>query len=180
MRKHLTDIILEDPFSQFKELVLTEYNVPVLNEIRDYLLEIPKQGLLLSGPVGTGKTLFTRCVCRSMYTLYNKRIPEFNAPFIRDNYYKDENTETYSIRYKLHAFRYVAIQDLGLEQTYSTGANIIQNILYDRFERGFITLCTTNLPPVELVTRYNDSYNRIADRFLAMFRVIEVKGESFR
>lgn len=178
MVKHLNNVVSEHGQPV---MVVNENNRESLNAIHKYLC-YPKgnTGIILWGPAGTGKSITMEAFKRCMREIWKKGLVEYNAPYIRANYYKDSGPDHYTTAYKVHLFRHLIINDMGFERPYSSGEDIIQTIMFDRFERGFTTHGTTNLNQEEFFQRYNDDKNRMLDRFKLMFQFIEVKGESFR
>lgn len=156
-------------------------NRDALNSIYNYLRNpIPRLGLIFWGEAGTGKTLMMEMFRRSMKHIHKKGLVEMNAKYIRANYYQESKDDRYTVAYKCHLFSNLVINDLGFERPFSSGEDIIQTVMFDRFEQGKTTHGTTNLTPAELIARYNDDKNRMLDRFTVMFQYIEVKGKSMR
>jgi len=162
-------------------LIINEDNRDALNAIHKYLCCPNRQtGIMLYGPVGTGKSVIMQAFRKCMRHIWQKGLVEYNAPFIRANYYKEQSGDYYTVAYKIHLFKHLVINDIGFERPYSSGEDIIQTVMFDRFERGYTTHGTTNLTPEEFINRYNDDKDRMMDRFKIMFQFIEIKGESFR
>jgi len=162
-------------------LIINDDNRDALNAVHKYLCCPTRQtGIMLYGPVGTGKSVIMQAFRKCMRVIWQKGLVEYNAPYIRANYYKEQGEDFYSVSYKLHLFKHLVINDIGFERPYSSGEDIIQTVMFDRFERGYTTHGTTNLKPEEFITRYNDDKDRMMDRFRIMFQFVEIKGESFR
>jgi DNA replication protein DnaC len=178
MLYYLNEVIGETGIA---DLVIDANNRDALNAIHKYLLYPESiKGIMLYGPVGTGKSILIKTLQRCVKHIYNKGVIEFNAPYLRSNYYQDAPEEKFTVAYKVHLFRQIIINDIGFERPYSSGEDILQTIMFDRFEQGKVTHGTTNLTPNEFIDRYNDDKNRMMDRFKLMFQFIEVKGNSFR
>jgi DNA replication protein DnaC len=177
MLHYLNEVLFEMGLGEFK---VTPDNREALNQIHRYLMKPSKRGLLLNGSVGNGKSVMMEAFRRCMRYIYRIGLMEFNAPYIRNNYYQESTGDHYTLSQKLHFYRYLVINDLGFERPYGSGEDIIQTILFDRFEGGLVTHGTTNLIRGEFIARYNDDKNRMADRFKIMFEFVEVKGESYR
>ena len=149
-----------------------------------------EKGLLLYGPIGTGKSTLLKglqqyaaktaryCNGRKCATFQFISAAEIALQFsekgiIGLNRYTDREC-----MYNL------AIDEVGREpldaKHFGTGINVIQTILQLRYEQrySFLTHMTTNLDPdTEFAGRYGDY---IADRVKEMFNVIKLEGESRR
>jgi len=139
----------------------------------------PKKGILLSGPIGCGKT--------SWVTLMRSLLPEpqrFGIQSCREVTF-DFIREGYQViqRYSTHAYsasdrqpRAFCFDDLGAESTlkyYGNECNVMGEILlsrYDHFIRAhMLTHATTNLSASELETYYG---SRVRSRMREMFNLI--------
>ena len=181
----LNELVRADLVNPQPEYVINDINRQVLTDILMYLSRLQgnlhlHKGILLQGNVGNGKTRLIECIRAIMQEYWRKELCTFTATYIRDNYYKDAEIDGYSLSYKLHNYRFIAINDIGMERNYSTGGNIIQSILFDRFEKRFITHGTTNLTTSEFYKRYSDNKGRMMDRYESMFNYVNLIGGSFR
>lgn len=151
------------------------------------------KGLLICGSVGTGKTLMMLIYSRLVFNAHGKQhVKMFEITdshtivreFLQNGF---EVIDQYSTK---HYFRNgepkgLCIDDIGMEDqhavSYGNRANVIEQILYERYKRmrfdGMTTHATTNCPPSKLGELYGP---RIADRMVEMFNVIEVNGKSLR
>ena len=178
---HLVETDKQNPRKRFE---ITDDNRKLLTDIKLYLMRKPgeldfNKGILFCGPVGTGKTLMVDCLKFCIMQLWNKVVTVMTAPYIKSNYY-EKDTDHVSIPYQCFNYRFLAINDIGMERDYASGENIIQNILFDRYEKRFFTFGTTNLTKAEFFERYSDDKDRMKDRYKTMFNYVELTGESKR
>lgn len=181
----LDGLVQNDPINPKPKFVVNNKNRAMMNNLLDYLCRIEGvyglfNGILLHGGVGNGKTRLLECVQAVMREFWHKEMEIFTAVYIRNNYYADHEGEGYSLKYKLHNYKFIAINDIGMEAKYSSGSNIIQEILFDRFEKRLITHGTTNLSKSEFFKKYADSHGRMVDRYKTLFNYVKLDGQSFR
>ena len=149
-----------------------------------------KKGIMVCGSVGTGKTLMMEIYALIMRS--SKGSPLFDIfdshSIVRDFLINGFQTiETYSSKYYYRdkSPKGLCIDDLGMEDqkaiSYGNHVNVMEQILYERYKRqrldGMITHATTNCTPMDLGKLYGD---RIADRMIEMFNIIELNGKSLR
>lgn len=136
----------------------------------------PNKGLLLSGPVGCGKTSLMRLL--KFLVPYQKPysvIPSRNIVF-GFNHIGFKTIEDYGNE------QYFCFDDLGVEHTgrhYGKDCNVMGEILLSRYElfvnRQIKTHCTTNLNAKELEDRYG---KRVRSRMRQMFNLVAFEKDS--
>jgi len=175
---HLHSLVIEDPANDKTEFIVTNENKTVLSDLKFYLAKQSgnldyRKGILFSGQVGTGKTMILEMMRRCIMDLWGKELTLHTAPYIKQQFYVDP-VDGYSIAYMVQNYRYLGINDIGLEQTTSKGDEIIRNIIYERFEKRLFTFGTMNLSLPEFYKRYE------YDRYKYIFNYVNLTGESFR
>lgn len=135
------------------------------------------KGILISGPVGCGKTsLMTlmKLITPSEYKFIVKPCRDISFEFIKDGY---EVIHRYS-RGKLEQLdpKTYCFDDLGLENNlkyYGNECNVMAEILLSRYDlyisRRIQTHITTNLSASEIETQYG---NRVRSRMRELFNLI--------
>ena len=184
MIETLNELVLKDTLNDISTFKVTDNNRQMLTDVKCYLAKAPgnldlHKGILFMGNVGTGKTLMVECIKICMGELWGKVLTVMTAPYIKANYY-EKNLDKVSIPYQCFNYRYLAINDIGMERDYASGENIIQSVLFDRYEKRFLTFGTTNLNTKEFFERYADDKGRMRDRYKTMFNYIELNGKTFR
>lgn len=176
------------------EFVVDERNREIMNEIFLYLirgsekLDVDK-GLLLYGPVGTGKSTILKII--QLYDRYSNGrdqtgyylsggFPIESATFIA-NQYSRKGVDG--------IFKYDGLNGIGLGidevgreprvKYFGSEMDVIQYILQTRYDnrRMCKTFITTNMFPDQFEPKYGEY---IADRINEMFNVVEIKGSSRR
>lgn len=137
------------------------------------------KGLLLSGPVGCGKTAIMnimRRICDPQRAFLLRPCPQIALEFAAEGYDVIHRYTSRSFNLYTHQPRTVCFDDLGFEANvawYGTVCNSMAEILllrYDQFmEQGMITHATTNLNSAGLEERYG---NRIRSRMRQMFNLV--------
>lgn len=143
-----------------------------------------RKGILLSGPVGCGKT--------SLITLIRNLLPvaqrfgikscrEITFDFIREGYEVIQRYSTNAYNNN-HAPYPICFDDLGAENTlkyYGNECNVMGEILLSRYDHfinnNMITNATTNLSASELESYYG---NRVRSRMREMFNLIAFDSEA--
>ncbi len=155
---------------------------------KSYQLEIRK-GLLLTGPVGCGKTTLMMLFRHFLHKIHKypvKSTREISYEFL------DHGFSIINKYSKAHFQNYqdalipkvLCLDDLGLESTikhFGNETNTIAEILLNRYNlfttRGMITHATTNLNPDELENLYG---NRVRSRMREMFNLIPFNSKDKR
>lgn len=149
-----------------------------------------EKGLLLYGPIGTGKSTLLKglqryaattaryCNGRKCATFQLISAAEIALQFAEKGI---TGLNKYTDRACMHN---LTIDEVGREpmdsKHFGTGINVIQTVLQLRYEQrySFHTHLTTNLDPDTEFARYYGDY--IADRIKEMFNVIKLEGTSRR
>lgn len=135
------------------------------------------KGILLSGPVGCGKTtLMTlmKYVAKQNNRFYLKTCRDISFEFIKEGY---EIIHRYSRgSYSQTEYKNYCFDDLGVEQNlkyYGNECNVMAEIILSRYDlfiaRKVQTHLTTNLSASEIETAYG---NRIRSRLRGMMNLI--------
>lgn len=169
-----------------------EKDAEVLNgyvtRIVEWLKNGTKDGLLLVGGVGCGKTTLLNATCRYINALYYTDISGTGTYLDRRGFqWEKAELITEWARYdkpRLTEFmqaEWVGIDDLGAEPRdiidYGSRLHPLADILDYRYEMRLITIITSNMRPREISEVYG---SRIADRLSEMMEVIHIKEPSYR
>ena len=138
------------------------------------------KGLLLYGPVGTGKTYYASCIAnalidegRSAYmTNFARLTNKLQGMFEGKQEFIDS----------LNEYDLLVIDDLGIERKTESGymQELVYNIVDSRYRAGLPMIVTTNLLPDEIKNTQDERYQRIYDRIIERCFPVEVTGKSRR
>jgi DNA replication protein DnaC len=202
MVKAIGDILLSP---QHKEFLIDEKNKETLKFLLLYFkgckscedvfegkgYKMSKQ-LLICGDKGTGKTL--------LGLIFEEYLRRTKNPMQYKNVSVTQMMNHYQINNNLDAYTYneigsgkfdgkphnIFLNDLGLETHKHFGTDTkkyIEDFMHARNEiftqQGKMCHITTNLSPTELVTLFNDKYDRLTDR-LKTYNIIPLTGDSRR
>jgi energy-coupling factor transporter ATP-binding protein EcfA2 len=134
------------------------------------------KGLLLSGPVGCGKTSLMKLLPHlAPHKTNYEIIPTRNIVF-------NFNATGFEVLDKYNETRNYCFDDLGIEPTgchYTKECNVMGEILLSRYdifkEKHWKTHITTNLNAEELEARYG---NRVRSRMRQLFNLVAFESSS--
>lgn len=136
------------------------------------------KGLLLHGPVGTGKTYYAACIAnRLIENGYDVKMTNFArlTNQIQGTYQgKQELIDS------LNDYQLLIIDDLGAERSSEYMMEMVYNIIDSRYRSGLPFIVTTNLLMDEIKKPQDVNYARIYDRILQRCFPVEVTGNSRR
>lgn len=136
------------------------------------------KGLLLFGPVGTGKTFYSACIVNALI--------DRGYPCLVTNFARMVNTISGMYAGKqeyidsLNRFDLLVIDDLAAERDTEYMNEIVQNIIDSRYRAGMPTIITTNLTDEELKKPKDIHRQRVFSRLLEMCIPVEVDGKDRR
>ena len=144
----------------------------------------PCKGIMLCGPIGTGKSTLMSLVNRYAFAFGRKDLGfAFVSAAEISLRYAEQGIDGI-IRYtQRECATGLCIDELGREPSdakhFGTGLNVIQTVLQLRYEfrHEYCTYATTNLELDDIPSRYGIY---IADRCKEMFNIVHVGGETRR
>lgn len=136
------------------------------------------RGLLLHGPVGTGKTFYAACIANRLIDRgYGVLVTNFSELVNRlQNTFDGKQ----AIMDELDRCSLLVIDDLGAERSNDYMQEIVYNIVDRRYRVGLPLIVTTNLPMTEIKSPADIRLARIYDRILQICHPVEVSGLSRR
>ena len=135
------------------------------------------QGLLLYGPVGTGKSFTAACI--GNYLLDNAK-PVIMTSFVKilqDIWEKDREAEYITI---LNSASLLIVDDLGTERETDYALEKVYNIIDSRVRANKPMIITSNLELNDMMECEDIRKKRIYDRILECCYPMYVGGKSFR
>jgi DNA replication protein DnaC len=164
-----------------KDFQIQQHDIPVINKLIAYAIHEEEQcekrgvdlnkGILLSGPIGCGKTTWMHLIqtlCLEDEKFQVKSAKDIAAEFNKDGY---DTILTYGKRKKI-----ICIDDIGVENSakfFGNECNTIAEILLCRYDllinHKVVTYATTNLSPSQLEALYG---GRVRSRLRSMFNLI--------
>ena len=136
-------------------------------------------GLLLWGPVGTGKSFIAGCIANA---LLDRGVPVMMTNFARllnrltDMYAGDRNAYIDSFK----SFPLLIIDDLGVERNSEFARERVFSVIDSRYRSQLPMIVTTNLTPKEMKNPADLSRARIYDRVLERCTPIRVDNQNIR
>ncbi len=137
-----------------------------------------RQGILLWGTVGTGKSFTAACIANE---LIDRGIPVIMTSFVKilQNIQGKPEQEKNLMNWMNDA-RLLVIDDLGTERNTDYALEKVYNIIDSRYRAGKPLILTTNMTVKEMQENVDIRYKRIYDRIFEMCFPVRVPGRSWR
>ena len=176
--------LMDDKLSQarLESFTETDDNARLLKIVRNYIVNFEKmyednQGLLLWGPVGTGKSYAAAVIANE---LLDRRTSVVMTSFIKIlkevGTFDDDNGKIE----KMNQSKLLIIDDLGAERGTDYSLERVYDIIDSRYRSNKPIILTTNLTMEQMKNCEDIRYNRIYDRIFEMCYPVKVSGLSWR
>lgn len=168
--------------------VFDEATKDCIRKVAEWLCRGRKNGLLMAGFVGNGKTTMLKAVAR-LFALLHIEYEDGNRRLYRNVRYVSAleltriaaDTTQKAWLEEIKRTPMLAIDDVGTEPTvvknYGNEISPLTEVLYYRYDQRLWTMMTSNLKEEDFQERYGV---RIADRIREMFNILAYNHKSYR
>lgn len=166
----------------FSKYIVREENQEAYRLARTYVerfreMRHKNQGLLLYGPVGTGKSYTAACIANA---LMEQNVTVIMTSFVKILQDIQGTGNEASYIQILNSASLLIIDDLGAERNTDYAMEKVYNIIDSRSRTNKPMILTTNLELSEMFECTDIRYKRVYDRIFETCYPVEIAGESFR
>lgn len=161
-------------------------NLIAYKKARSFAENFPevKKGLLLVGPVGTGKTHLAAAISNQLisklYSIYFGNTTSIMS-FIKSTYSKDaEMTESEAIELMTEKVDLLVIDDLGKENETENTLSVLYQIINKLYENEKLVVITTNFNSSDLARKLGERGPAMVSRITGMCEPVVLSGEDWR
>lgn len=174
---------------RFKKTTFESYNpkdnYTALNKIKEFTESFPgDKGLLLTGPVGTGKTHLAVAIANKLigelYSVYFGNVVDIMS-FIKSTYNsKSQTTEDEAIGLMTEKVDLFIIDDLGKENSTEYTLSMLYQLINRVYENKKNIVITTNYNSYHLARKLGERGSAMVSRITEMCDPVVFKGEDWR
>ncbi len=135
-----------------------------------------KDGLMLVGPVGTGKTHLAAAILKVVFDK-NVSAAMVVVPELLEEIRQSYVDNTQKLTEKVKSKRFLVLDDFGAEKTTDWVQEQLYNLINYRYEHHLPTVITTNCDMDELKKKHGE---RTVDRIIEMCEGVKLEGTSYR
>lgn len=160
-------------------------NLLALEKAKEFVKNFPgNKGLLMTGPVGTGKThlavAIAKALLEKLYSVYFGNIVDVMS-FIKSTYSKDSNIkEDEAINIMTKEVDLFILDDLGKENNSGYTLSMLYQLINRVYDNEKIIIVTTNESSAKLANKLGDRGQAIVSRITQMCEPVIFKGEDWR
>ncbi|MEM0138510.1 MAG: ATP-binding protein [Thermoplasmatales archaeon] len=166
----------------FDAAVATDHNREVLAKAREFA-DKPAGGLLLSGPVGRGKTYVAACIVnhrldKLQWTVFGNVVSLLGR--IRRTYDEWSREDEWDVVNELTSVPVLVLDDLGKDRVTDWVEQTLYQVIDTRYRENRPLIVTTNLGLRDLRDRYPEVGPALVSRIVDMCRGFRLDGPDWR
>ena len=162
-----------------RKFIKDEFTLSNIHRVAEWLKNDSKDGLLLYGTVGTGKTTLMRSLYQVLHDDFNRRVDIGSASQLVE-LFQHRDIDSYPFEYEKNV-DFLFIDDAGVEPDYcciwGTEYEPMRDLLAYRYDARKHTVISSNLGDEELALKYGI---RIFDRMIETYDRVTYKFDGYR